>query len=142
VAYSLECNLNGPRQNVIELPIYQGSMKSWGGCVISDLHLIEISAHTSSMSLRPRNGCYQMKHFLTSIFFHSELQVLLCRTRRITLPAPSTFRGHHQWTMLYVCVRILFVFQNWVTYSTKNTIQYVHLHIVHILYVCTYLYVM
>jgi hypothetical protein len=48
----------------------------------------------------------------------------------------------HQWIMLYVCVRILFVFQKWVTYSTKNTIQYVHLHIVHILYVCTYVYIL
>jgi hypothetical protein len=41
-------------------------------------------------------------------------------------------------------VRIRTYFQKWsliVSYSLKNTNKYEHLHIVHILYVCTYLYV-
>ena len=43
---------------------------------------------------------------------------------------------------LRVFVRILFVSEMLGSYSTKNTLKYVHLHCVRILFVCTYLYVL
>ena len=48
----------------------------------------------------------------------------------------------HQWTMLYVFVRICKNGLHIYSYWHKNTNIYVHLHIVHILYVYTYMYVL
>jgi hypothetical protein len=62
----------------------------------------------------------------------------VCRHRRDVIAATRA----HQWTMLFVFVRILFVSEMLGSYSTKNTLKYVHLHCVRILFVCTYLYVL